>query len=211
MFVVSGIAGGSALTTLEAVKAALDISSTAEDTFLGTLITRASAAITRYIGVAAANDGSRRLGRETLVETFRPQSCLGALVLSRHPVSDIASVSEAGTALETGDYELAGRLLRRLTDEDELSQWAAAKIVVTYTAGWVLPGTAGRDLPEDIEDAAIRLIKAARSARTRDPLVKAEDVPGVLRTDYWVGSVGDVASLPPDVADILDGYRTLAV
>ena len=57
---------------------------------------------------------------------------------------------------------------------------------------------------------AIDLISAARFGRLRDPLVKGEEVPGVMRTDYWVGSVGN-GSMPPDLTARLDPYRNLRV
>src|SRR5512132_4147159 len=76
-----------------------------------------------------------------------------------------------------------------------------------YQAGYVLPGEPGRTLPDDIERAAIMLVKAAWFARTRDPLIRSEDVSGITNTTYWVGGFGNGASLPPDVEGLLAKHR----
>ena len=91
--------------------------------------------------------------------------------------------------------------------DDHESIWTAWKVRVTYVAGWVLPGDSGTiTLPEEIEEAAIELIKLARTARTRDPLVKSETVDGVGRQDFWVGGIGE-GSLPPNITMKIDAYR----
>lgn len=207
------------LTTLDVVKAQLNILSDDEDDILEAEIASTSAMICNYLEIASANDGSRTLGRETLVETIRrsqggsrPRSGDGrAIMLARYPVVSITSVVEDGTALVATDFELDGAkgLLTRLAD-DIVSDWTAMKVVVTYVAGWLMPGQVNRNLPTDIEDVAIGLIGAGRFARLRDPLVKGEEIPGVLRTDYWVGSIGN-GSMPPDLAAQLDPYRNVRV
>lgn len=211
MLAVSVAAATTGLTTVARVKAALSIGDTSEDTFLTEEIVRVSALICDYLGVVAADDGTRPLGRETLVETFRLPRCRPEIILSRAPVTSITSVVEDGETLTASDYEIdkAPGLLRRLSD-DERIEWPAVKIVVTYVAGWLLPGDASANMPAGIEAAAIELIKARRAARTRDPLVKSREVPGVLRTDYWVGAVGDGGVITTDLASMLDPYRNLA-
>ena len=79
--------------------------------------------------------------------------------------------------------------------------------MVDYRAGYVLPGEPDRTLPDDIERAAIMLVKAAWFARTRDPLIRSEDVSGVTNTTYWVGGFGNGGSLPPDVEGLLSKHR----
>lgn len=197
------------LTTLSAVRTQLKISGTGEDEYLQEQIKNVSAIICTYLNIATATDGSRTLARQTITETFRKEGH-GKLLLSRYPATSITSVVEDGVTLDPSNYELDGSTgtLQRLND-DEPWVWSCRKIVVTYVAGYVMPGEDDRTLPKDIEDAAIGLIKTARSARTRDPSVKGEEIPGVLRTDYWVGSVGDVGHIPPDIASKLDQYRNV--
>ena len=83
--------------------------------------------------------------------------------------------------------------------------WAARKIVVTYVAGWKLPGDASPNMPGDIEDAAMRLIKSARFARERDPYIKSETIPGPITTVFQDAT----SELPEDVTALLDPYRYL--
>jgi hypothetical protein len=45
------------------------------------------------------------------------------------------------------------------------------------------------------------------AAKGRDPSVKSEEIPGVIRTDYWVGAVGEAGELPPRVVMKLAPYR----
>jgi hypothetical protein len=75
----------------------------------------------------------------------------------------------------------------------------------------VLPGDPDRTLPEDIERAVIMLVKIAWFARTRDPLIRSEDVSGITNTTYWVGGFGNGSTLPPDVECILYRYRPPAI
>ena len=201
------------LTTRAAVKTALGITSTDEDAYIDTLLPRVTWAICNYLGVASAADGTRTIGRETLVETFRLTREEDRLRLSRWPVVSITSVVEDDDTLASDEYEVdkATGLLRRMDGDDNVLTWVDDKVVVTYVAGWLLPGDASRNLPYDIEDAAIGLIKAARAARKRDPMVKEEDIPGVRRISYWVGSISDADGFPDDLAAKLAHYRDVVV
>jgi hypothetical protein len=88
-------------------------------------------------------------------------------------------------------------------------------IIARYTAGWLLPGDEGRNLPYPIETATVSRVSGVRVGGGRDPLVKAEDIPGVLRTEYWVGATGSdsggTGGLPPDLWSQLSLYRRLGV
>jgi hypothetical protein len=186
LLTVTGAAEGTDLTTLAAVKADLGLSGTEDDALLADLINRASAMIMSYCG--------RAFAREALSETFRPSCRLPNLMLARRPVvSDGLAVTEAGETLASADWELDARsgLLYRLDGADGRIDWPAAKIVVTYAAGYILPGTAGADLPADIEQACLSIVKGLWFARDRDPLVKNLTVDGVGSETYWVGGSGD--------------------
>ncbi len=78
---------------------------------------------------------------------------------------------------------------------------------MTYTGGYLLPGQSGRDLPAGIEGAAVELVSDFWHAKGRDPSVKSEEEPGVFRTDYWVGAVGESGELPPRVQMKLAPFR----
>lgn len=216
MLVVTVPATNHRLVTLEVVKAELRVTGTSEDDFLGNAIDRASAAIERWC--------NRVFAVETVRETFARSQLAGfhmpafgnssdSLVLTRWPVVSLVSVTESGSALATSAYEFdpASGLLYRLGNGGLRRPWMNGAAVVEYQAGYVLPGDDGRDLPADIERAAVMLVKAEWFARDRDPLVKTEDVTGVLATTYWVGGIPGGGTLPPDVEGLLSPYRSPAV
>lgn len=213
---VSSDAESTNLTTRTRVKTMLAITSSDEDAYLDMVIPQASAAACNYIGVRAGDDGLCTLGKETVIETFRLTREEPGIPLSRWPVVSITTVVEDDDEdeLESDEYEIdkPTGILRRLDGDENRLNWTSVKVTVTYIAGWVLPGDSGtRTLPYDIEDAVISLIKAARAARTRDPLIRSESVDGVGRTDYWVRGIGESGGIPPDVASKLDPYRNLNI
>lgn len=183
------------LTTVAAVKAELAVSGSGDDAWLADAITRASATIRRWC--------NRVFAAETVRETYRLARPVPELLLSRLPVVTIASVTVDGTALPAPVYEADTEkgVLYHLDSRRRFLCWSGDVIDVEYTAGFALPGAAGRTLPEDVEKAAIALVKAAYFARTRDPLVKSESIEGVGSTAYWVGD-----AIPPDIAGLLSGY-----
>jgi len=199
---VTTAAASQALTLLSTVKRALDIDSDVEtwDSFLIESIARASEAIGAYC--------SRVFGRETVVETIWLRDSREVINLRRFPDAVIASITEDGTALAEADYLLdaaAGRL-RRLSSGSPTCWSACQWIVITYEAGFELLGT----LPYPIEDACVRLVKSAYAARGRDPMLKADEVFGLGRQEFWVGSTSG-ADLPDDVVALIAPYRVIAL
>lgn len=217
MFTVATPATIKWLTTLATLKADLGITTGDEDVYLEEKISQVSAAVVSYLKVPKASDGTATLGAESLVETFRfePASLGSAnprkhLILARRPVTQVASVTVGTVTLDPSQYELDGAagLLLRLRS-DRMSSWdGCSKVVVANTAGWLLPdkGT-DRTLPFDIESAVISMIRQARSAKDRDPMVKAEWTTDIERIEYWVGSTGVNGAFPPDVAGLLEPFR----
>lgn len=229
MFSVATPAGSTALTTLAAVKRELKIDKRGDDAWLLAQIDSASATICKYLGIEQADDGTRTLGRETIVETIDRRSrqtwsagLAGAVppgrdadtivVLARRPVVAIASITENGTAVDAADYLLAAApgVVRRLSSALPAA-WPRALIGVTYTAGWLLPGDEGSNLPADIEEAAIITVKAAWFGRTRDPAVKSENIQGVRQVDYFFGVPGQDGPLPDDALKKLQFDRNIHI
>ena len=197
------------LTILANVKAELGITSTTEDANLETWIDQASGVIT-----AACN---RVFAKETVEESFRVRVQYGKqwpepekIILQRAPVTSITSVVEDSTTLVRGtDYEIDydSGVLTRLSGDYE-TRWSFSTLVIRYVTGYDLLG----ELPIAIERATISLVKSYRSAATRDPMLKSEEVPGVLTQTFWVGSVGDVLNgLPQDVETLIAPYRNVAI
>jgi hypothetical protein len=213
---LSTVAESTALTTVQAVKDRLAITTTTEDDYLTDQIDRATAAICTYLNVAPTTNGARTLGSETLVETFRFGNAYSAnlpfnndLLLARGPVTSITSVVVDGTTLDPTEYEVDGLTgcLHRLTTSDVFTPWYGRKIVVTYVAGWALPDDDDRTLPFDIEDAAIELVKANRFGRARDPLLRSENILESLYS-YSLFAPGDTPDVfPPSVTAKLAPYR----
>ena len=207
-------AATTALTTLDRVKNGLGITDDAEDEYLEAMINAATDQACVYMNVVQAEDGTRTIGLETLEEVFPYCGYETTVMLSRIPVVSIESVTvdEDGTLVDPAEYMVKRTTGIAFRQPASYYGWWGMPLTITYVAGWLLPGDSGRNLPWDIEDAAVRLVKTARSSRTRDPLTKSEDVPGLFRTEYWVGAVGASAgpggsSLPPDIASTLDFHR----
>lgn len=205
MLTVITPAASHALTSLEAIKTELEMTGTADDGWLRTAIDRASAIARRFC--------NRPFALETARETIRLSAPMDALSLARWPVVSVVSVIEGGKTLAPTDYETdadAG-FVYRLTGSDQRRDWPTTKIVVEYAAGYVLPGDPARTLPEDIERAVILLVRSQWFARDRDPLVKAEEVSDVGRSEYWIGSPASGSTLPADVEALLAPYRQPAL
>lgn len=191
------------LTTVAAMRRALDLSAASDDD-VERVIDAAGSAIVAALGYPVA--------RETVSETFRPHGGGWAevLTLARTPVISIATVTLDGTVLASGEYEAdkAAGLLYRLDSSGQPCSWSVAtSAVVVYTAGWILPGLAGATLDAALEAGCIELASGYWQARGRDPLIRGEEVPGVLRTDYWVGSAGEAGELPPGVLAKIAPFR----
>lgn len=228
MFTVATPADTKALTTLATVKTDLKISGNEEDDYLTEKINQASAAVCAYLRVPQASDGTMTLASEGLVQTFRFESRssspvytgVGAtnprqhLILARRPVTAIASVVDGSTTLDPSEYEADGAsgLLSRLRN-DRISSWqGCTKVVVSFTAGFLLQAEGDdRTLPYDIEKAVIDLVKLARSARLRDPALKEIEIVDVVRKVYWVGGIPGGSTLPPEIAATLDQWRYTAL
>lgn len=167
----------------------------------------------RYVGEASeaiAEACGRVFAKETVSEQFRPVLPPDELMLTRWPVASITSVTEdADTPLTSSDYEVdkaSGLLYRR--SSDVRIAWQAEKVVVVYEAGYELPASA----PLALQKAARALVRAQWLGRGRDPLVRSEEVPGVLRQDFWVGGIpGAPGGLPPDVEALIAPYRAARV
>lgn len=202
---ITAAAATTKLTTLARIKQELGITDSGSDTILGEMIAQASAAIASHLG--------RTIARETIAETWRPVAARDNIIVTRAPIVSITSIVEAGATLTGADYEAdkdAGIIYR--LSSDARVQWPASKTVITYVCGWLLPDEAGRTLPEDIERACIETVKGRYLARTRDPSIKSESVPGVFSVTY---SSDDASTsqhaLPPMAAAMLQPYLRLGV
>jgi hypothetical protein len=182
------------LTVLDTVRAELRITDRAEDENLARWIRQASGVVAEYC--------NRVFARETVSETFRLATRESDLLLSRYPVVSIASVVENGETLTATDCEVKceNGVLTRLRD-DSPTCWPPGKIVVTYTAGYVLL----TDLPYGIERAAILLVNQYRYAAERDPQLRSESTEGAGSSSYFDGL--EAGGMSPEVRGLLAEHR----
>lgn len=204
MFTISSAAADRNLLTLAEMKAALGITDSSSDAALTTLGLQISDLIARECKVPAEGVAPPTLRKETLVETFRQTVRVNPLILARRFVDTITSVVEDGVTLTTADYETdkAAGLTTRLDSSGGVVCWPAVKIVVTYSCGF-------ETVPELLKLAAITVLREQWSAKSRDPLVKAKEIDGISRTEYWVNaSSGSSAGVFSGVAAaMLTPYR----
>ena len=94
-----------------------------------------------------------------------------------------------------------GWLTRLFQIDGTPRRWTGIPILVQYQAGYA-------DLPDDLQDAALQLVKAKWFARNRDPKLRSENVVGAYEAQYWFANgPGSDGEFPPDVQTVIDRYR----
>lgn len=191
-----------ALTTVERVKAELNITTDANDALLAAKILEASSDIESKLSRSLARAGvtQRFWGDPGMVEFFS---------LDRYPVAEVASVT-VDDVLVDGEVLLdsgAGLIYRLDTSGHPCAFTWCKSVIVVYTGGYELPGAENPDLPADLQAACVELMTQYWTARGRDPSIRAEDVPGLGSTTYWVGAVGASGELPPTVMSKIMPHR----
>ena len=158
---------------------------------------------------------NRRLILETVSEQWRPTRPQGSLWLNRFPVSSITSITEDDDDALTATYwELdydTGELWR-LDGSDNRDTWDADKIVVVYSAGYVPADDTGTNIPFDLRDGTLELIKSRWFGLERDPYERSVEVPGLATIQYGFGSAARTTSgMPPEAERLLTSYRRIAI
>jgi hypothetical protein len=192
------------LTNLSAVKTELGITTGADDDFLRSLISRASAAAASYCNrvfpVETVTDeilAQRMPTRFVIPGTFEP------LTLSRWPVTAVNAALEDSIEVDEGtdfrtDYA-KGQLIR-LRASGLPTAWPVCPISVTYSAGYAT-------IPADVVDAVVRMVKNRWFNRTRDATLKQQTIPGVIEQQFWIATGAEAGAMTPDVTDLLDAYK----
>lgn len=193
------------LVDLDTVKHELKITDTEHDTFLARSITHVSRTIASYC--------NRVLASEKIRDVIYAPLGRDELKLSRFPVISVASATFADgaggqtTITENTDFVVdkdRGWLIR-IGSTGVPTSWYTATSTITYTAGFAI-------IPDDLQQAAIRLVVARMQGRGRDPTLRSRSQPGAGDETYWVGSIpGMSGPFPDDVAAILDSYRVPVV
>lgn len=120
------------------------------------------------------------------------------------------SATLAGEALDTDTLEVedGAVCLYRTRDESRVC-WGIGRAVVKYEAGFVAPDEEDATLPDDINRAAVLLVRHAYYGRGRDPSIRIEESTGVGTTTYGLTSIGN-GNAPPEVQGLLSRYQIVA-
>lgn len=192
-----------ALCTVDAVKAAVSVTGTDDDAFIGDLVSGASSDIATMLG--------RTMGRARFRQTERLSEWVRFISLECLPFAELHSAQVDGAAIDLSLCEADASRLFRLDATDCRVPWCG-KVVLEYSAGWLLPGQTGRTLPAAIERACIDLVVMRYSAKGRAPLLRAEQTDGVGRWEYQIASgMAMDGGMPADIAARLAGYVTVSV
>jgi hypothetical protein len=198
------------LTTRAAVKAALLLADTTKDALIDVLIPRVSALIARDCFLARDNAGGvAAFAQETLRATWFPTAAPRGTELAlpwRVPVTEIVSVTRDGNALDPAEYRLVSAIPGRLQFliDGKPACWSGLQLVVTFKAGFGLPGAS----PPDLEAACIEQVKAMLMAATRDPAIRSVNAPDIGAESYSLPG-GDTfkGMLMPQVVDAIGAWR----
>jgi hypothetical protein len=192
------------LTTVAIAKEELDIGDAQYDGMLARWISETSILL-----AAACN---RTFGLETVTEVFTSyrRPVRGPLRLSRYPVATLIAITDSADTDLTAEFRLdaeGGLIGGRVAPSDWFDRnfdqswdWPFVDLSVHYSGGYDLPGS----VPLPLQQACLTMLKHRWSARTRDPSLRAIDIPGVVSKTFWVSSNAD--GLPPEVQQLLDAY-----
>jgi hypothetical protein len=187
------------LITLDDLREQLRIkpNDTANDGWMTKVIARTSTQAEQYC--------NRIFAVQTYAETYRG-GITGRdgepLILAQAPVDPATiAITIDGAALDpANDLALdqdAGLVYRITTPY----LWqSSTSLVVTYTAGFA-------EIPYDVQQAVLDLCTMDNAGRGRDPMLRAQESPGLGRQEFWVGGMPGGATIPQDIAGVLDGYR----
>lgn len=197
------------LLTAAELRAAAGVAAgvTARDTELAAIGLTVADTISDWCRIAGDGLTPVTLLRETVVETFRLTRCVAPLILARRFLGTVTIV-EDDVALEATDFAIgAGAgLLTRLTSDDTETHWSAAKIVVTYQAGFAT-------VPTTLASVAAEMV-GRKTGALRDPMTRMERVEttGVEITErqFWVDAAQAV-EITPDMETKLAKYATPVV
>lgn len=103
------------------------------------------------------------------------------------------------------DSKSKGWLTRLFPMDESPRRWSSLPILVQYQAGYP-------EIPDDLQDAALQLVKDRWFARTRDPKLRQENVAGVYEASWWFdGGPGSSGPFAPSIEALIDPYRVSVI
>lgn len=204
---VTVAAGDYDLVALDDLKADLQILDDTEDDYLARAISKASAAVAQYCNrVFAVETVQDVIDIERDSYPWQLPGGIGALQASRWPITALTSVTEDGTALvQDTDFRMdaaRGQFLRLSPFTGSVVPWPSLPVTLIYSAGFAT-------IPLDLQDAVTTVVKSLRANRTRDPLLRSENIlNGLYAYTLFDGSqVAGGGGTADQVALALDNYR----
>lgn len=193
------------LCTLADFKTMMQITDTDNDAFITDLIKKASGYIETYC--------NRKFAQQRVKERVKAESDFTVLKLAYAPVTTIHEVKFKGTTVSASLYTTYRKSIG-FVDSADGYPWEYTgrdfSYVVEYTFGYKLPGENDRNLPQEIEQACMSMVKAAYLSRDRHPGVKIEDVPQVYKIAFAGGDLPNTSFnvlFTNDVKMLLQPYR----
>lgn len=201
--VVSTEPASTEMTTVATARDELGLEGTASDARLRRYIRQASTSIIRYC--------RRDFASAVVVDSFLLDPCAPpeGLLLSRWPVASIVSAAEDGSDVDAAGYDLVAKTgeLWRVGSSGARICWSGTTVAVTYRGGYAMV----TDLPDDLEQACLDLVRLAWFQRQRDPALRSESIPGVRDASYQIGTPGGDDGIPDTVRAVLDRYRRITI
>ena len=212
-----------ALTTLEAAKAALCVTTDAQDDAIEALIEAQSVRLAGLIG----RELHYAVRTERVAGYGTPRLSLGVAPLR---AIDTIAYSDGGFELEQSAYTYWIESSARAQVRRTLGHWTHTGLVsrgsfdpqggqeallwrVVYTAGWVTPAQATlalpRDLPEDLERATLTLITQRWSQGKAGQTVKSRSL--IESSVTYADQTPGAGALPDEVRDVIRAYSWLGV
>lgn len=215
------------LVTLEVTKTELEIpdSDETKDAWLAGVIKQVSGAIQRYCNRSPRDVNEGTFPVEIVQDLFFPErdaypyqvpGGTDPLQLSRWPIdtpegksSGVQSVivtDPPGTntpLVEGTDYIVNpgfGQLIRLDQFTAYPTMWVPIVTTVIYSGGYA-------EIPDDLQQAALRWITMRFGDRGRNPNLRAKEQPNLGREEFWVGGPPTSGGIPKEIAELLDSYR----
>jgi len=199
MLTITRPAARALLTTPAAVRRYLGLGPESEEELLQALIAQATSAISRYC--------ARVFAQEEVEEILRlPPPGYAAITLKRYPIVSFDGLYENGTEVPFSELRLDKEYGVVVRQEGSL----LGEILVRYTGGYQLPDPGeveNTNLPSDLEQACLELVRVGWYARLRDPFLQAEKIPEIYEVNYLTPA----NILTPGVQALLDPWRSLGL
>jgi len=159
----------------------------------------------RLINVATEkieNYCNREFKKDTRTEKYEGKYS-NWLMLKNWPVHEVEWIKYHGEEIDDYEVNENGQIFRS-------SSWKKSgadqkyNIEVKYEAGFILPGEENRDLPVQIEQACILLVKNLLQRMQRDFDVQRKNLPDISETYF---GPDDQEELPTPIKSLLSDYK----